>query len=251
MSCLSLFSKTHLRLLNDVRVCCNGFRADVRKAIESFDKKSREYIDIYKTHDVNDLLRLPVIKDVTFEQVVESCKPDDVMHFKRYAILLLIIAKVQDDALESIMLRIKHLKDGSELNIDELQDFDDDIVSLLQCYSNTYNNVPSKEEDDNIENLLASSSIGSLAKEIASELDDSDIQQLQRSGSTNPLALLQNEVMGKLMGRVTSKLTSKLQNGQLQHDQLLNEAMSLLGSLGGGADILSAFMSKSAQQGRN
>lgn len=245
MSCLSLFSKTHLRLLNDVRMCCNGFRADIRKAIESFDKKSREYIDVYKTHDVNDILSLPVVKDVVnFELVLESCKPDDVLHFKRYAILMLVIAKVHEDVLESVMLRIKHIKDGSQLNLDDLQDLDEDVVYLLQSYSQSYNAPKVDDDTSGIENLLANSSIGSLAKEIASELDDSDIQQLQRSGSTNPFALLQNDVMGKLMGRVTSKLTSKLQDGQLQHEQLLGEAMNLLGSLGG-TDVLSAFMSKS------
>jgi hypothetical protein len=180
---------------------------------------------MYATHDflqdgIDDLVVCP---GVTFRQVFENCKEHDKMHFKRYALLLLAISKTTDDKVEDIMKQFKSAKDG---------EVSDDADPILLQYALSYATTEQQKETKDIENMLTNSTIGSIAKEIASELEDNDIDELQRTGAS-PMAVLQSGLVGKLMGRVTSKISSKIESGQLQHDQLLKEAMGLFGSLGG------------------
>ena len=83
------------------------------------------------------------------------------------------------------------------------------------------------------------SKIANLAKEISEEIDVSsikiekpeDIMKMMDFSSSN-------NVMGDIIKKVSSKITDKIQNGDLNQQDLLSEAMgmmSMMGGKGGGA----------------
>lgn len=84
---------------------------------------------------------------------------------------------------------------------------------------------------------LKNSKIGSIAKEIAEEIDFSGIdagkpeEWLDISNISNP-----NSFIGNIVGKLGTKLTAKMQNGELKQEDIITDVMSLMMSMGGGAD---------------
>ena len=76
---------------------------------------------------------------------------------------------------------------------------------------------------------IENSMIADLAKEISTEID------LTQLGGGDPAELLNfanlgdsNSLLGSIVGKVGAKIQTKLANGELKHDELLAEAMSML-----------------------
>lgn len=139
----------------------------------------------------------------------------------------------------------------------ELDDIvDDDVKALLtkiQAVSASAEDIKIDEQsmpspDDFLKNL-GNSKIANLAKEISQEIDTTNIKVdkpediaklLDFSGSNN--------LLGDIFTKVSSKLSEKISSGDLKQDDLMGEAMSLMGMLqgGGGAgggigDLLKSF----------
>jgi hypothetical protein len=94
-----------------------------------------------------------------------------------------------------------------------------------------------KIDEKEFEDKFKNTNIGQLAQEISKEINPDDIKNIMDSG--NPLADLlsgkmsQNSGLGKIVNTVASKLQQKVQSGQLNEQQLLAEAMGMMGQLGG------------------
>lgn len=92
---------------------------------------------------------------------------------------------------------------------------------------------PVPPEMEKIADSLFGGMIGNLAKEIASEINPSDLQM----DPNNPQALLQNlfsPEKGNLMNlvqNISGKLQTKLDNGQLDQKALFNEATNIMSNL--------------------
>lgn len=91
--------------------------------------------------------------------------------------------------------------------------------------------VPPKDFLESIEN----SKIANIAKEISKEIDISNIniekpedvaKLMDFSGSNN--------FLGNIVSKVSTKLTEKISSGEINQDDLLSEAMSMMGMLNGG-----------------
>jgi hypothetical protein len=85
---------------------------------------------------------------------------------------------------------------------------------------------------------MENSKIADLAKEISKEIDVSQIK------GDNPMDLLNfanlgdsNSVLGSIVGKVGSKIQSKLATGELKHEDLLAEAVSMLKMFDGNSAI--------------
>ena len=82
---------------------------------------------------------------------------------------------------------------------------------------------------------IQNSRIGSIAKEIAEEIDFSGIdtskpeQWLDLANITNP-----NSFLGNIVGKLGTKITAKMQNGELNQEDIFADAMSLMKSMGVG-----------------
>lgn len=107
---------------------------------------------------------------------------------------------------------------------------------------------------------LQNSKIGSLAREIAEEIDFSPVDSgapgdwLDLSNIGNP-----NSFLGGVVEKLSTKLNTKMQSGDLKQEDLLSDAFSLLQSMGmgapgasagmpGGMDLLSMMSSLTGQQ---
>ncbi|GLC54524.1 hypothetical protein PLESTB_000875800 [Pleodorina starrii] len=83
-------------------------------------------------------------------------------------------------------------------------------------------------------NFLRSTKIGSLAEEISKEIDLSKLNLDKPEDLLNLTDPSNGKVIGDIVSKVGTKIQSKLNNGELRQDELLGEAMSLLGKFGGG-----------------
>jgi hypothetical protein len=143
---------------------------------------------------------------------------------------------------------------------------DDDIVALLERVGEATSaaraaagasgtpGVPGDMED--LLKSMDNSKIAGLAKEISTEID------LTKLTGSNPAELMNfanlgdsNSLLGSIVGKVGSKIQSKLASGELRHDELLSEAVSMLKMLDGNGAIASnpliGNMLKAAQAGCN
>lgn len=93
----------------------------------------------------------------------------------------------------------------------------------------------SKAVDDDITgkaaaDMLQNTKIGNLAKEISEELD---LSSLNISKPEDLLNMGSNGVLGNIIGKVGSKIHAKIDKGELKHEDLMSEAMSMMSMLGG------------------
>jgi hypothetical protein len=81
---------------------------------------------------------------------------------------------------------------------------------------------------------LENSKIANLAKEITSEIDLSNLS-IDKPEDISKLMNMSgdNNFLGDIVSKVSSKLTEKLSTGELKQEDLMNEAMSVMGALNG------------------
>jgi hypothetical protein len=153
--------------------------------------------------------------------------------------LCIVYSEVRDngdgsDTLVSNVLEVLSRVQSGEAPDEALDGImEDDVVAVLERLADVTAEMaaerPAPELDD-IMNSLESSKIADLAKEISSEIDMSKIASME-----NPMDLLNfsnmtdsNSVLGNIVSKVGSKIQSKLANGEMRHDELLSDAVSLL-----------------------
>lgn len=115
---------------------------------------------------------------------------------------------------------------------------DEDLVSLLNKIKELSSNDTASS---GFEEALANSSIGNIAKDIAKEID---IDSLNIKKPEDMFSAENSQFIGDIVTKVTSSLHKKMQNGSINQDQLMGEAMNLFSSMNGGpgGDMLSEMM---------
>ena len=89
-------------------------------------------------------------------------------------------------------------------------------------------------ETNPLEAIMGNSDIGKLAEEVSKELDiESMFGSIQ---SDNPMEIFQNLMSGgamnKIMGTIHNVVNDKVEKGELNRDEMLNEAQGIYGQLG-------------------
>jgi hypothetical protein len=136
---------------------------------------------------------------------------------------------------------------------------DDDIEALLTRIVQTSSSMKTTEEHDERQESeptpaaapslddalpkslfdgLENSTLGKLAQSIANEVDvDKLASEAQKNGGggipSNPAELLSSGFFAQMVTQVSSTIHQKIQSGELDQQQLMSEAMSMMGSLGG------------------
>jgi hypothetical protein len=119
---------------------------------------------------------------------------------------------------------------------------DDDIVRLLSKIKTVAGTVPKQFDTSSAGNNpmeflqgLENSKIASLAKEITSEIDLSNLN-IDKPEDISKLMDMSdgNNFLGNIVSKVSNKLTEKLNTGELKQEDLMNEAMSVMGALNNG-----------------
>lgn len=92
-----------------------------------------------------------------------------------------------------------------------------------------------KNIDEELKDRLESSTIGSIAKEISSEID------LTNMDIKNPEDIMKL-MSGNIIGKVGEKIQKKISSGEIKQQDLLSEAISMLGSMGNNSFLNKDFM---------
>jgi hypothetical protein len=144
----------------------------------------------------------------------------------------------------AVMNAVRAMQKGEDFEGALVDVYDDDIKLLVQNTSKVIKSQPLVDDDtpDFIPSMLENSKIGSLAKEITSEID---IGSLEIKDTSDIMSLMNSNVIGDIMSKVGSKINSKIEKGELNHEDLLGEAMNFMKMLqknGGGDNPLMNMM---------
>ena len=95
---------------------------------------------------------------------------------------------------------------------------------------------PPAYDDGNPLNFLQNSKIGQLAQEITKDIEIDKLNINDPSELLNMESILsgENSALGDIISKVGNKVAAKISSGELKHEDLLSEAMSMMGKLNGG-----------------
>lgn len=137
------------------------------------------------------------------------------------------ISKTTDDCIKGILSHLLELCSVKTSGVNDTENDDDDSENTRAA---KYETPPALQETLT---KLQSSKIGSLAREIAEEIDFSSVDQenpqewLNLNNISNP-----NSFIGGVVEKLSTKLSHKMQSGDLKQEDLLTDAFSLLQSMG-------------------
>ena len=150
----------------------------------------------------------------------------------------------EDDAIKVVDAALscfREIQVGKEVDPSETVT-DANVVSLLRHIAKVI--TPTKEDapdgDDiasKASDMLKNTKIGSLAKEISEEIDINSLNINKPEDLLNPGNLMGgNSVLTDIIGKVGTKIHQKINNGEIKHEELMSEAINMLGMLGKSGD---------------
>jgi hypothetical protein len=180
---------------------------------------------------------ISIVKGVTMEDITNVISKDYrstlLSYLYIFTLLHIIWTNVAASDLsimfQTVMTCVKHIQDGEAYDTCANTIIDDDISNVLdklhKVCSKSSVKIEDGEEPSMTPEFLESTKIGSLAKEISSEINLSDMKIEKPEDILN---LANNNMIGDIVSKVGSKIHEKLDKGELKHEELLSEAMSLL-----------------------
>jgi len=221
----------------EIYTCQNGNRAYMNYFLENVspnvDLIVSKNIELFDKKDILDGI------NIKFIFVESESEPNREVVWK-YVEALYLYAQAylklyKENGIEDEMKKYMETMGFNQENFNKI------LENLQKQAENTSNetNTSSGEkpvvppEMEKIADSLFGGMIGNLAKEIASEINPSELQ----IDPNNPEALLQNlfsSDKGNLMSlvqNISGKLQTKLDNGQLNQQELFNEANSIMSNL--------------------
>jgi hypothetical protein len=217
--------------------------------------------------------RLYVAKDILLRQVLLALgeKDEDPTNILNTIFTMGVFAYIKkqvleddidtyfDTSLRALTALQKGDKDAYDDEVDDILDenlkaiFDRLMIVYETVESSNEDNVEKKSEkksedpqepvnDDAINEIFekfGNSKICDIAKEVSKSIDIGDLKVNSPSDIFNMLDFSKggNNILGNIMQQVTSTISSKVSNGELKQEDLIQEAMTMMGSLGkmGGA----------------
>jgi hypothetical protein len=154
----------------------------------------------------------------------------------RYILIFTYLSIVYNKHMEHEDLLIHSLGECQSHNNVSDDVVDDDLQSILkqisededQCCDQGCHEESSSAAGSSFEEMLGNTSIGSLAKEIASSINIDNI------ALEKPEDLFKGDnskIIGDIVSKVTSNISSKMSDGSLNQEKLMSEAMSLMGNM--------------------
>lgn len=223
------FNKVFVAFLKDIRKTNASFKKILSAKYPIFDLHTDEHFKAFSgiaPAIFENLDNLDAVSDV---HIVNGISLGDIMKedeasVKNYVYTLLALWLAQTRTPEPLVVvdKIKAIELG-DTNMDDV--FDEDLVRVLKKLII----VRCPTDDPDIMKIINDSKIGAIAKGIVD-----DIGKLPKQPD-----------MTKMIGTITSKIGEKLQNGEITQEDLMEEAMKLMGSLGNKApqmkDIMKMF----------
>lgn len=213
----------------------------IKKHYANVDKLSGEYIQILQQTDfwsVYNNLEEPwkseslpegtLYKDMSIAQISKVFKELYTLH---HYLIIFSLFQNEDLDVDKVMDVLKHMitpEFTEKLELIENNAVKTTLLKLKNLHSVRTTNVLEDELK-----VLESTSLGKLAKEIMEDVNVKELQQSLQSGNLDILSSLQNpdSGFGKLVSSVSTKMISKLASGELQQENLLQDAMQLASKL--------------------
>lgn len=258
------FNQFFYDFVKDVRAASPQLKPDLKKHYKLVDRHCSDNISYFdgQMNDAlfakvcslsvqelfkdEDLFAFQIFKGVTVKQVNDALELDT--PFKSYFYILTLLNYIAkevensesldgDQLYNNIIACLRKIQKKESYEQESKEILDDEIKSLLERLASVFSSKLDVEEaaaKDGLNfdsSMLENSTIGSLAKEIASELDISKLNVEKPEDLLNFTG--DNNFLGNIVGKIGSKVNAKLESGELKHEDLLGEAMGLLKSLGG------------------
>lgn len=187
------------------------------------------HIEHIATHDDYDhLMDFEPLKGISFTHLNHTNLPS----FSKYFYLLCTIAatyKSDDSVLTHQVISILSTPDSSPTPL-RIGIFDEYILKLVnKCI--TIDDTKASEIDDvgNLIHQIENSKLGSLAKDITSDINIDNINptDLNISALTDP-----NNPINSILGTLGERLKRKIDDGEISQSDLITDACGLIGSFG-------------------
>lgn len=278
-----IFNRIFLNFMKEIKGQNDEIKSILKQTYQIFDKKSDEYINYFTSNidikmtsgffdeeqdilDNLEVLNVPIFVGITVHDILKKVVVDNVesrKSLKYYIYILLVIGYIyqieMDGDKKSILLdRTLFLINGIDkktIKEDELEKYledilDDDIQKMLMKMFNDRLNVTKPimggglEMDDKLE-FLNNTKIGELAKEISSCINFDGLNMDNPDNLSDMFSRGGSNMLGDIIQTVGTKITQKIQNGEINQEELMSEAMSMMGSLNtaGHGDMMSQMMS--------
>lgn len=266
------------KLKEHYKVFDNKSSEYMEKMLASTEDKKKMFEGLFSDEDVleSDTVKaLSLFVDVSVHDIMDKIVKDNVEdrnNFKYYLYVLLVLSYIHDledmdNEKKNILLRktvqlmstVNDTPMTDEMLEEQLDDIlDDDIKTVLRKINR--DKIHAKEPivdappptlggDFKGLEFLNNSKIGQLAKEISSGIDMNKLNMNDPSEMMNPAALFgsggeNGNMFGDIIQTVGSTITEKINSGEINQEELMNEALGMMGQLNksGHGDMLSSMM---------
>lgn len=249
-----IFNKFFYDLIKDVKEVAPELKSKIKTHYKVKNMETEENLDLFRAStlenavlesvlqvNATDILELgnvqkvQIMTDITVNEVLTYVKADYKPVLSSFFLIFLLFSLEPVEADETLFdTCVDALRDmQNDKGCDKLEDIiDDDIKVILQGIDKV---IVKKQVVEEAPSFMHNSKIGSIAKEITDELD---ISSLNIQKPEDLLDFKNNNVIGDIVSKVGSKLQEKFDNKELSHEELLREAMGMLGNLGAGNSML-------------
>lgn len=262
-----MFNKFFSAFVKDLKNMDASLKAVVKKNFKVIDKSSEEYYAFFwqNVHPKYDAFLeeedavddVELVRGITVKSVLDVISGDDVVAFWNYVYTLITLgylytevkatsepegvegADVSEGAMGALFAKVVAIlslvQKGQDASADISDIVDDDVRKLVSKIKPS----PQGQEEvklDGTEFLqnIDNSKIAELAKEISKDID---ISQLNIEKPEDISKLLDfsgsNSFISDVVGKVSSKITEKIANGEINQNDLMSEAMSMMSMLNG------------------
>ena len=139
-----------------------------------------------------------------------------------------VLQKGLDDLLVYCLKVINKVENSKEPEEGIMDDIVENIIHNISLLGISIDDT----QNEKVNSILEESKIGKLAKEISESIDLSGIDEDKIKNIKNPMDILQNSnFMGDIINQVGSTITNKMSSGELNQEDLIKDAFSLMGGL--------------------
>lgn len=257
-----IFNIYYSSFLKEIKKVDDTLRQVVKENYKIIDKSDDQYLNWFndslsdcfgdvKTGNIETSKDRMVCKDIKLGDLLTKAGDDNKNIILNYTYILFLFSYIatidnsQDELVDKVITLLQKIQTKEEFDWeDETSEIiDDDIKDILTLIKNIDDSkLNVKLDDEKYENSaegmadfyskIGDSKIANLAKEISSDIDLSTLQ------TENPEDLMKNllgggNVLGNIVQKVSSSLNEKISKGELKHEELLGEAMSMMSMLNG------------------
>jgi thiol-disulfide isomerase/thioredoxin len=259
-----LFNRTTIDLLKEVKDKSEYLKKKIKKNYRVYDKTNKKYIvnfwktfeeycDIMNepTSDLDQVRELDILDGIKVSHILDLKEPRYQIHIYTLYLYAMFYQYYKDQVdnldvlLEKTVRVIFNMDDDNiETYLEEI--LDDDVLSILRkMYTLNKTDQPANQ----FSHLLGNSKIVNIAKEICDEITQDksiDLSSIQNSGGSisdlQELLSSNNNIIGDLIGKVGSSINAKMESGEINQEDLMNDALAMLSKFGGSQE-LSGLMS--------